>query len=57
VHRVVLEQVRERLGVGQVIDSHDLHVARLKGGPEEHAADPSEPVDSDPHTHAGLPFA
>ena len=57
VHRVVLEQVRERLGVGEVIDGHDLHVTRLEGRPKEHAADPSEPIDSDPHTHAGLPFA
>ena len=53
--RVVLEQVRERLVVGEVVDRDDLEVAALgEGGAEEVATDPAEAVDADLDGHSCL---
>ena len=52
-HRVVLEQVRERGGVRQVVDRDDVDVgAGLLRGAEEVAADAAEAVDADANGHA-----
>ena len=51
-HRVVLEQVRHRLRVGEVVHRHDLEVAvPLEVRPEEVAPDAPEPVDSHARCH------
>ncbi len=48
-HRVVLQQVRHRLRVADVVRGHDLEVAAaLELGAEEVPADPAEAVDPDP---------
>src|SRR5262249_24527292 len=54
VNGVVLEQVGERLGVGQIIDTDDLDVAIVEGRPEEDATDAAEAVHADPSTHGEL---
>ena len=55
---VVLEQVRERRGVGQVVDRHDLHRGVVHGRPEHQPSDPPEPVDPYPYGHCRpLPIA
>jgi hypothetical protein len=46
--RVVLEQVGQRLGVGEVVDRDELEFgARLVGGAKQVASDPAEAVDPD----------
>jgi hypothetical protein len=58
--RVVLEQVRERRVVGDVVDRDDLDLGvarlllRLDRAPEV-APDPAEPVDAHTHRHAVPP--
>ncbi len=50
--RVVLEQVGESAGVGDVVDGDEVEVrARGVGGAEEVASDPTEAVDADLHCH------
>src|SRR5579884_2669989 len=50
---VVLEQMRGRLGIRDVVGGHPLDVrSALVRGPEDIAADTSEPVDPDPYRHA-----
>ena len=53
VNRVVLEQVRERLRVGQVVDGDDLDVGdpALDERADDAASDPSETIDSDFRRH------
>ena len=53
VHRVVLEQVRQRLGVGDVVDADklDLGLFRHRGGAQHVAPDAPEPVDPYPNRH------
>jgi hypothetical protein len=51
VHGIVLEEMRERLGVGEVIDPDDLDVLGRQRRPEEDSTDPPEPVDSHSHCH------
>ncbi len=55
VDGVVLQEMGQRLGVGQVVDRHHLDVRRLQGRAKEHPADPSEPVHSDAHCHGRSP--
>ena len=55
--RVVLQQVRQRLVVGDVVHRHDLDVRRPRRilrvhRPPEVAADPPEPVHAHSHGHA-----
>jgi hypothetical protein len=50
--RVVLEQVRERGVVGEVVDPDDLDVGAARPhGAEEVAADPAESVDAYANSH------
>jgi hypothetical protein len=50
--RVVLEQVGQRAGVGDVVDGDELDVrARGVRRTEEIATDPAEAVDADLHCH------
>ena len=52
--RVVLEQMRKRLRIGQVVDGDPLDVGRLGtrlGGAEHVAADPAESIDCDAYGH------
>jgi hypothetical protein len=57
VHRVVLQEVAERLGVRDVVDRDDLDVrVRLVRGAEDVAADASEAVDPDAYGHGGVPL-
>ncbi|GAA1514064.1 hypothetical protein GCM10009761_15070 [Agromyces terreus] len=52
---VVLEQVRERLVVGEVVDRDDLEVCTLgECGAEVVAADAAEAVDADLYRHGCL---
>ena len=56
VDRVVLEQVGERLGVGDVVhrDEVELLGAHRLGGPHHVAPDPPEAVDADSNRHRPL---
>src|SRR5205814_1063965 len=55
--RVVLEQVPERLGIGEVVDGDPLDVGPLLlRGAEHVAADATETVDPDPYGHAFVPL-
>jgi hypothetical protein len=47
VHRIVLEEVGQRLGRGQVVDGNNRDDVAWPYGPEEMAADPAEPVNTD----------
>ena len=54
---VVLQQVGEDLGAGEVVDRHDLDVlAAGRGGPPEVAADPAESVDAHADRHCRPPI-
>jgi hypothetical protein len=49
---VVLEQLRHRLGVAEIVCRDDLEVApALQVRPEEVAPDAPEPVDRNPNSH------
>src|SRR5205814_3573787 len=51
---VVLEQMRERLGVADVVDRDDLEVRlQFPGGPVDVAADASKAVDANLECHRG----
>ena len=54
---VVLEEVRQRFRVGDVVDRDELDVrVRLRHrGAHDVPPDPPEPVDTDPHTHRFSP--
>ncbi len=57
VHRVVLEQIGEIVGVEQVVDRDHLEAGefRLLGdGAKGHAPDPAEAVDCHPYRHGCL---
>jgi hypothetical protein len=54
VDRVVLEQMRQRLGVRQVVDRDNFDLRLLERRPEEHPSDSSEPVDTDSYAHDAL---
>jgi len=47
VHGVVLEEVRQILGVAQVVDADDLNVGVIEAVAEDHAADAAKAVDTD----------
>src|ERR1700683_179511 len=50
--RIVLEQMSEGRGAGDVIDGHDLErILMMKGGAEKHSADAAETIDSYPNRH------
>ena len=52
VHRVVLEQVREGLGVGEVVDRHDFDRRVVFHGTEHQTTDAPETVDADSDSQA-----
>ena len=54
-NRVVLQQMREGRGVGQVVDRHEIDVLVAERGSHDIPADPAEPVDADPHGHRSPP--
>src|SRR5207237_3155243 len=55
VHRVVLEEVGEGLGLVDVVDVDDVEVdSAPDGGAEDVAADASEAVDGDPSHEASV---
>ena len=54
-HRVVLQQVRERGGVGQVVHRDEIDVLVAERRPHDVAADAPEPVDADLHCHSVPP--
>ena len=49
--RVVFQEVREGLGVGQIVDRDEVQLCIAQGGPENVPADPSKPIDADFQTH------
>ena len=53
--RVVLEQMRQRRGVRQVVDRDEVDVLVPKCRTHDVAADPAEAVDSNPHCHQSPP--
>jgi hypothetical protein len=54
--RVVLEQVGQSGGVGDVVDGHELQGRVAGGGPDHVAADAPEPVDADLDGHMKPPM-
>ena len=54
VHRVVLEEMRECVRIGQVIDSDELDVGNrlLPRGPKHLTSDTSKPVDANANSHS-----
>ena len=50
-HRVVLQQVSQRRGVGDVVDGDDVDVVMRQRRAHDVAADPSEPVDANLNGH------
>jgi hypothetical protein len=47
--------VRQRVGVGQVVDRYDIDAAVTHRGAHDVAADAAEPVDPDFHSHRKIP--
>ena len=50
-HRVVLQQVRERVGVGEIVDRDEVDVVVAERGPHDVASDSPETVDADLDGH------
>ena len=50
-HGVVLQQVRERVRAGQIVDRDEIDVLVAERRPHDVPADPAESVDADPHRH------
>ena len=50
-HRIVLEQMRERVRAGEVVHRDEVDVLVAERGPHDVPADAAEPVDSDPYRH------
>jgi len=51
---VEFQQVRQRAGVGEVIDRHDLQIVALQRTPHERPADAPEAINSHPDRHGTL---
>jgi hypothetical protein len=49
--RVVLQQVRQRSGVRDVVHGHEVEVPVPESRTHDVAANPAEPVDADPDRH------
>ncbi len=50
-HRVVLQQVGERVRAGQIVDCDEIDVLIAERGAHDVAADASEPVNANPDRH------
>ena len=48
---VELEQMRERTGIGDVVDGDDVQVTMVQRAPDESAANPAEAVNADSDRH------
>src|SRR5206468_6432740 len=58
VDGIVLQEVRQGLGIGEVVDADHLDLtARLARSAEEHASDAAKSVDADSNTHGSTPCA
>src|SRR5439155_9348804 len=55
VHRVVGEQMRQRMGVGDVIHRHELDVVAAQARPQDVAADAAKAIDADRDCHTMSP--
>src|SRR5207253_5085704 len=53
VHRVILQEVRHRPRVCEIVDGNELEGWVIQRGPEDLPPDPSEPVDADTNRHGG----
>jgi hypothetical protein len=54
-HRVVLQEVRQRLGIGEVVDTHEIDVVIGQRRAHDVAPDSSEPVDAYSDRHLQPP--
>ena len=54
-HRVVLEQMGERMRAGDVVDGDEIDVLGAQCGAHDVATDPTEAVDPDLYRHAKPP--
>ena len=52
---IELQQVRQRPGIGHVVDRHHLHIVTFQGAPRERTAHPAETINSHPYRHHRLP--
>ncbi len=50
-HGVVLEQMRQRLGIRQIVDGHEFDVVAMQGRPDHVPADAAETVDAYFYSH------
>src|SRR5579872_6118588 len=56
MNRIVLQQMSEGRGAGDVVDGHDLErILVMEGGAEKHSANPAETIDSYPNRHLSGP--
>jgi hypothetical protein len=56
-HRVVLEKVRERRGIGEIVHRHEIKVLVPEGGAHDVASNAPEPIDPHLHGHRVPPHA
>ena len=50
-HGIVLQQVRQRLGVGKIVDRDEFHIIAVQTRANDIPADAAEAVDSYFHCH------
>jgi len=50
-HRIVLQQVRESSGVGQIVDGYEVDVRITEGCAKNISADPTETINTNLHRH------
>ena len=50
-HGVVLQQVRQRLGVGEIVDRYKLDIVPVQGRPDHIPANAAEPIDANFYSH------
>jgi hypothetical protein len=55
IHGVVSKQIREVLGVGQIVDRNQLERRLLQDQLQNRAPDSTEPIDRDPGSHIDPP--
>jgi hypothetical protein len=50
-HRIVLQQMGQGFGVGQIVDRHEFHVIPVQTRTNDIAANPAEAIDTYFHSH------
>ncbi len=55
VHRVVLQQIGERLGIREVVNRDEVQLRIVQRCPKDVPADPAEPIDSNANSHVLRP--